>query len=142
MSFWIWYVGHQMREKQLEMNREIVALRDSKVRLVSDLQAQAQRLLRVQQGLRSHLHRPPPTLPTILPDETPEKRLRYSRATLERYRTLREQRYHGQVFRCVKDSFRDQQTHCSRVLSAITSEGGQKCHNWCLRLPLRPSRVF
>ncbi|KAF1377233.1 hypothetical protein PFLUV_G00198560 [Perca fluviatilis] len=80
------------REKQTEMNRRIVILRDSKVRLVSQLHAQAQQVQKVQQRLAAIHHRPKPTLPTILPEETPEKRLGYSHATLERYRHLREQR--------------------------------------------------
>ncbi|XP_056259641.1 cilia- and flagella-associated protein 44 [Seriola aureovittata] len=82
-----------IREKQTEMNGRIVALRDSKVCLVSQLRTQAQKLQKVQQRLAAHLHRPPPALPTMLPEETPEKRLQYSRATLERYRVLREQRF-------------------------------------------------
>ncbi|XP_044029955.1 cilia- and flagella-associated protein 44 [Siniperca chuatsi] len=82
-----------MREKQTEMNGRIVALRDSKVRLVSQLRSQAQQVQKVQQRLAAHLFRSPPTLPAILPEETPEKRLRYSQATLERYRVLREQRF-------------------------------------------------
>ncbi|XP_035523590.1 cilia- and flagella-associated protein 44-like [Morone saxatilis] len=82
-----------IREKQTEMNRRIVALRDSKVRLVSQLRTQAQLVQKVQQRLAAHLHRPQPALPTILPEETPEKRLQYSHATLERYRVLREQRF-------------------------------------------------
>ncbi|XP_026153925.1 cilia- and flagella-associated protein 44 isoform X2 [Mastacembelus armatus] len=83
----------KIREKQTEMNRRILALRDSKVHLVSQLRAKAQQLQRVQQRLASHLHRPPPVLPIILPEETPEKRLQYNRATLERYRVLREHRF-------------------------------------------------
>lgn len=79
------------------MNGRIVALRDSKIRLVSQLRAQAQQVQRVQQRLAAHLHRSPPALPNILPEETPEKRLQYSHATLERYRVLREQRYRSQV---------------------------------------------
>ncbi|XP_040013967.1 cilia- and flagella-associated protein 44 [Xiphias gladius] len=82
-----------IREKQTEMNGRIMALRDSKVRLVSQLCAQAQRLHKVQQRLAAHLHRPPPALPTILPEETPERRLQYSRTTLERYHVLKEQRF-------------------------------------------------
>ncbi|KAM6975484.1 cilia- and flagella-associated protein 44-like [Tautogolabrus adspersus] len=81
-----------IRQKQTEMNRQIVALRDSKVRLLSQLRAQAEQVKKVQQHLPAHLHRPPPTLPTMQPEETPEKRLQYSHATLERYRVLRDQR--------------------------------------------------
>ncbi|XP_042365640.1 cilia- and flagella-associated protein 44 [Plectropomus leopardus] len=86
----------KIREKQTEMNRRIVALRDSKVRLVSQLSAQAQHVKEVQQRLATQYHRHPPALPKILPEETPEKRLQYSCATLERYQRLREQRYKSQ----------------------------------------------
>ncbi|XP_036972430.1 cilia- and flagella-associated protein 44 [Acanthopagrus latus] len=79
-----------IRGKQTEMNERIMALRDSKVRLVSQLRAQAQQVQRVQRRLAAHLRRPPPVLPNILPEEIPEKRLHYSKATLERYRVLRE----------------------------------------------------
>ncbi|XP_076614824.1 cilia- and flagella-associated protein 44 [Chaetodon auriga] len=82
-----------IREKQTEMNRQIMALRDSKVRLVSQLRAQAQQVQKVQQRLAAHLHRPLPALPNMLPEETPEKKLLYSHTTLERYRLLRQQRF-------------------------------------------------
>ncbi|KAM6987466.1 LOW QUALITY PROTEIN: cilia- and flagella-associated protein 44-like [Tautogolabrus adspersus] len=81
-----------IRQKQTEMNSKIVALRDSKVRLLSQLRAQAERVKKVQQRLPAHLHRPPPTLPTMQPEETPEKRLQFSQAKLERYHVLRDQR--------------------------------------------------
>ncbi|XP_040053049.2 cilia- and flagella-associated protein 44 [Gasterosteus aculeatus] len=80
-------------EKQTEMNRRIVALRDSKVHLVSQLHAQTQQVHSVQQRLPAHLHRPPPALPAMLPEETPEKRLQYSNVTLKRYKALMEQRF-------------------------------------------------
>ncbi|XP_031711807.1 cilia- and flagella-associated protein 44 isoform X2 [Anarrhichthys ocellatus] len=81
-------------KKQTEMNQRIVALRDSKVLLLSQLKAQAQQVQQVQQRLAAHLHRPPPALPAMLPEETPEKKLQYSNAHLERYRVLREQSFH------------------------------------------------
>uniref|UniRef100_A0A3P8TUV7 Cilia- and flagella-associated protein 44 n=1 Tax=Amphiprion percula TaxID=161767 RepID=A0A3P8TUV7_AMPPE len=77
------------------MNRRIVALRDSKVLLVSRLEVQMQQLQKVQQHLKVHLHRPPPILPTLSPEETPEEKLQCSRAMLEKYRMLKEQRYRG-----------------------------------------------
>ncbi|XP_037341186.2 cilia- and flagella-associated protein 44 [Pungitius pungitius] len=79
-------------EKQTEMNGRIVALRDSKVHLVSQLHAQTQQVHRVQQHLAAHLHKPPPALPAMLPEENPEKRLQYSNLTLKRYKALKEQR--------------------------------------------------
>ncbi|XP_040915396.1 cilia- and flagella-associated protein 44 [Toxotes jaculatrix] len=100
-----------IREKQTEMNRRIVALRDAKVHLVSQLRAQAQQLHKVQQRLAAHLHRAPPALPTILPEETPEKRLRYGRTTLERYRALREQR-----FKAVHQEEQEGSTHLLELL--------------------------
>ncbi|XP_054613541.1 cilia- and flagella-associated protein 44-like [Dunckerocampus dactyliophorus] len=81
-----------IHEKQTEMNREILALRDSKLHLISKLRAQAQKLQKIQSPLPSNLHRHPPPLPTIRPEEIPDKRQRCNRAILERYRVLREQR--------------------------------------------------
>ncbi|KAM9323043.1 cilia- and flagella-associated protein 44 [Pholidichthys leucotaenia] len=80
-------------EKQNEMNYRVVSLRDSKVRLVTKLHSQAQQLQKVQQRLAVHLHRAPPPLPVLLPEETPEKKFQCSRATLERYKILRKQRF-------------------------------------------------
>ncbi|XP_076020168.1 cilia- and flagella-associated protein 44 [Genypterus blacodes] len=82
----------KIHEKKTAMNEQILALRDTKVRLVSEVHAQAQRLQRVQRHLASHFHHPTPTLPTMLPEETPERRLQYSRTTLERYRDLKNNR--------------------------------------------------
>ncbi|AWP14907.1 putative cilia- and flagella-associated protein 44 [Scophthalmus maximus] len=81
-----------IRVKQTEINRQVVALRDSKVRLVSELRAQARQLREVQRRLAAHLRRPPPVPPPVLPEEAPGQRLQCDRATLERYRALREQR--------------------------------------------------
>lgn len=82
----------QIREQQTQMNSRIMALRDSKLDLVSRLQSQVQQLHKVQQRLPTHLHRPPPVLPTIQPEETPERRLQYDDSRLDQYRALREQR--------------------------------------------------
>ncbi|KAM3599542.1 uncharacterized protein V6R79_007770 [Siganus canaliculatus] len=82
----------KINEQQTEMNRQIVALRDSKVHLLSQLRSQAQQIKKIQQHLPTHLHHSIPPLPLMLPEETPEEKLQYSHATLERYRTLKEQR--------------------------------------------------
>ncbi|XP_068191495.1 cilia- and flagella-associated protein 44-like [Antennarius striatus] len=78
--------------RQTKMNERIMALRDAKVCLVSQLLVQAEQLQEIQAGLSLSLHRPPPALPTILPEETPEKKVQHSDDALERYRALREQR--------------------------------------------------
>ncbi|KAM4720112.1 cilia- and flagella-associated protein 44 isoform 2-T2 [Anableps anableps] len=79
-------------EKQVEMNGQIVAMRNIKVQLASWMEAQAQQLQEVQQGLPAHLRRPPPAFIAILPEEIPDKKRQVNPAILERYRMLREQR--------------------------------------------------
>ena len=74
------------------MNARVVALRDAKVRLVSQQRRWSRRLQRVRQQLPPHLLlllRPVPPSLVLLPEEVPERRLQYSRATLERYAALR-----------------------------------------------------
>ncbi|XP_068609203.1 cilia- and flagella-associated protein 44 [Brachionichthys hirsutus] len=82
----------KIHQEQTRMNKRILALRDAKVCLVSQLLDQGEQLQKIQQGLAPHLHRPPPALPVMLPEETPEKKVQHSDDALERYRSLREQR--------------------------------------------------
>ncbi|XP_061656400.1 cilia- and flagella-associated protein 44-like isoform X3 [Syngnathoides biaculeatus] len=81
-----------IREKQTEMNREILALRDFKLLLLSKLGAQAKQFQRIQNHLPSKLRCCPPHAPTIRLEEVPEKSLQCTRAILERYRVLKEKR--------------------------------------------------
>lgn len=83
----------QIRKEQMEVNKRIVALRDSKIRLVSQLHLQARQIREIQQRLPAHLRRPLPPLPTMAPAEMPETKLQPSRAVLERYRILAAQRW-------------------------------------------------
>nr|XP_061800171.1 cilia- and flagella-associated protein 44-like [Nerophis lumbriciformis] len=83
---------NNIREKQTEMNKEIVALRDAKLLLLSTLGTQTKLLQRIQSRLPSQLHCQPPPLPTIRIEEVPEKSLQCSRTLLERYRDLTEKR--------------------------------------------------
>ncbi|XP_037548007.1 cilia- and flagella-associated protein 44 [Nematolebias whitei] len=83
---------HKIQEKQKEMNSQIVALRDVKVQLLSQLTARRRRLQEVQQRLAARHRLPLPTLFTILPEETPEKRLQPSPAMIKRYWEIRQQR--------------------------------------------------
>ncbi|KAM9841109.1 cilia- and flagella-associated protein 44-like [Aulostomus maculatus] len=78
----------KIHEKQAEMNKAILALRDSKGHLMVELQAQAEQLQRVQKLLPPRLHCPPPLPPTILGEETPES----SGSTLDQRLPLREHR--------------------------------------------------
>lgn len=73
-------------------------LRDTKVELLASLHSQLRRLQDVQEHLPPSLRHPLPSLPSLLPEETPEKKLRYTRATLRRYNALlkaRHGRRHG-----------------------------------------------
>ncbi|KTG29183.1 hypothetical protein cypCar_00002686 [Cyprinus carpio] len=77
-------------EKKSEMNSRVMALRDSKVEIVSQLQAQVEQLQEVQQHLPPEKRCPLPAVPILMPEEMPERKHRYTRATLERYATLRD----------------------------------------------------
>ncbi|XP_041693955.1 cilia- and flagella-associated protein 44 isoform X1 [Coregonus clupeaformis] len=92
------HLEEKIHERKTQMNSRIMALRDTKVRLVSRLRSQAQQLQAVQECLAPHFCSPAPTLPSLLPEETPERKLRYTRTTLQRYGALRAQRActHGQ----------------------------------------------
>uniref|UniRef100_A0A8C1KAY5 Cilia- and flagella-associated protein 44 n=1 Tax=Cyprinus carpio TaxID=7962 RepID=A0A8C1KAY5_CYPCA len=76
--------------KKSEMNSRVMALRDSKVEIVSQLQAQVEQLQEVQQHLPPEKRCPLPAVPILMPEEMPERKHRYTRATLERYATLRD----------------------------------------------------
>lgn len=67
------------------MNMRVLALRDSKVALISQFNSFMDQLLAVQKHLPAEKHLTPPTPPTLTLEETPEKELEYSHTTLERY---------------------------------------------------------
>ncbi|XP_030622994.1 cilia- and flagella-associated protein 44 [Chanos chanos] len=75
-----------------EMNIRILALRDRKVELISQLRSQVEQLQALQEHLPPEKRRPVPAVPSLLPEETPERKLQYTRTTLERYRALRAKR--------------------------------------------------
>ncbi|KAK3541496.1 hypothetical protein QTP86_027240, partial [Hemibagrus guttatus] len=75
----------QIYQRKNQMNAHVLALRDSKVALVSQFRSHVRQLLAVQKLLPPEKHRPPPTTPTLTSEETPERDLQYSRTTLERY---------------------------------------------------------
>ncbi|XP_029614593.1 cilia- and flagella-associated protein 44 isoform X1 [Salmo trutta] len=86
------HLEEMIHERKTQMNSRIMALRDTKVSFVSWLRSQAQQLQAVQERLAPHFCSPAPTLPSLLPEETPERKLRYTRTTLQRYGALRAQR--------------------------------------------------
>ncbi|XP_039534946.1 cilia- and flagella-associated protein 44 isoform X2 [Pimephales promelas] len=76
-------------EKKSEMNSHVMALRDSKVEIVSLLHAKVEQLQAIQQHLPPEKRLPLPAVPVLMQEEMPERKHRYTRATLERYATLR-----------------------------------------------------
>ncbi|XP_063072845.1 cilia- and flagella-associated protein 44 [Engraulis encrasicolus] len=79
-------------EQKTEMNSRVLALRNSKVALLSCMQDCLERLRDVQALLPPAKRLPLPSLPSMLPEETPERKQRYTRNTLRRYSTLLRQR--------------------------------------------------
>ncbi|XP_065145847.1 cilia- and flagella-associated protein 44 [Paramisgurnus dabryanus] len=76
-------------KKKSEMNSRVMALRDSKVQIISQLHSQVEQLHMIQQRLPPEKRHALPAVPILVPDEIPEKKHRYTRATLERFATLR-----------------------------------------------------
>ncbi|CAM4635885.1 unnamed protein product [Leuciscus chuanchicus] len=76
-------------EMKSEMNSRVMALRDSKVEIVSQLHAKLEQLQAIQQHLPPEKRHPLPAVPVLMPEEMPERKHRYTRATLERYAALR-----------------------------------------------------
>ncbi|KAI4887997.1 hypothetical protein NFI96_034666, partial [Prochilodus magdalenae] len=81
----------QIYQRKSEMNSRVLALRDSKVALISLLRSLRSQLRTLQELLPVEKRRQLPAVPTLLPEETPERKLRYSRATLQHYAALRDQ---------------------------------------------------
>ncbi|KAK2814871.1 hypothetical protein Q7C36_023137 [Tachysurus vachellii] len=80
----------QIFQRKNQMNERVLALRDSKVALISQFRSLKHQLLAVQKLLPPEKHRPPPTTPTMSLEETPEKALQYNRKTLESYAAARD----------------------------------------------------
>ncbi|KAK7895699.1 hypothetical protein WMY93_021024 [Mugilogobius chulae] len=80
----------KMRLQQTDMNTRIIALRDRKLELVNHLQVLRSELGRVQRRLPAEFHRPCPTVPTVLPEETTDMERPCTRALLQRYKELKE----------------------------------------------------
>lgn len=71
------------------MNARVMALRDSKVEIIAQFHSQVDQLQMIQHRLPPEKRRPLPSVPVSMPEEMPERKHRYTRATLERFATLR-----------------------------------------------------
>ncbi|KAJ8375458.1 hypothetical protein SKAU_G00060380 [Synaphobranchus kaupii] len=81
----------EIHERKLKMNVRIVALRDEKVQLISQLGQRMEQLFAVQAQLTPDRCCQCPTLPTLQPEEIPERRLQYTSSTLQYFAALRAQ---------------------------------------------------
>uniref|UniRef100_A0A3P9K0M3 Uncharacterized protein n=1 Tax=Oryzias latipes TaxID=8090 RepID=A0A3P9K0M3_ORYLA len=132
----------QILQQKSEMNRRITNLRDAKIRLVSWLSAQAKRLQTIHHGLGADLRRSPPPLPSMSPEEMPERKLQCSSATLDGYRAPMRQGCRG--------------LHCSPfrrpvglqhfTLWLFSSSGGRalsrRCHQELTKISVRHRLPF
>ncbi|KAM3837851.1 cilia- and flagella-associated protein 44 [Vipera latastei] len=66
-----------IHEKKLTMNKWIVSLRDLKVAIIEEIQCVVQELKDIQSSLDPSKHLPIPSVPQLLPEETPEKHFQY-----------------------------------------------------------------
>lgn len=74
------------------MNKRIIALRDAKISLMSQLHCQAEGVSEIQMHLAADLHCSIPTVPTLIPKEIPDKKFQCTHATLQQYRVLKDKR--------------------------------------------------
>lgn len=84
-------VGTQIHDRKLKMNVRIMTLRNEKIQLISLLGQRMEQLLAVQAELTPDRCCQCPALPTLKPEEIPERRLQYTHSTLQRFAALRAQ---------------------------------------------------
>ncbi|KAL4624725.1 cilia- and flagella-associated protein 44 [Arapaima gigas] len=102
----------QIHQRKTEMNRRIMALRDSKVQLVSWLNEQVQKLQVVQASLAPDVRAPVPTVPSLLPEEVPERKLQYTKTMLLQLQALRDSRGQRQeLLELMDQAVRDNEDH-------------------------------
>ncbi|XP_070606132.1 cilia- and flagella-associated protein 44 isoform X2 [Erythrolamprus reginae] len=75
-----------IHEKKLTMNKWIVSLRDLKVAIIEEIQCVVQELKDIQSSLDTSKHLPIPSVPQLLPEETPEKNFQYDHDVLLKFK--------------------------------------------------------
>ncbi|TRY65681.1 hypothetical protein DNTS_005533 [Danionella cerebrum] len=78
----------QLFQQKAEMNRRVQALRQRKLDILSILQSHAEQIRVLQKALPPTKRRSVPKVPVLMPQEMPEKKHRFTRATLERFSRL------------------------------------------------------
>ncbi|XP_075710812.1 cilia- and flagella-associated protein 44 isoform X1 [Rhinoderma darwinii] len=81
-----------IHEHKSSMNRSIMALRDLKLETIEKMERLVRELIDIQEALDPSKHLPIPRVPSLLPDETPEKKFQYDSETLRRFQLQQEKR--------------------------------------------------
>ncbi|XP_056415931.1 cilia- and flagella-associated protein 44 isoform X2 [Hyla sarda] len=81
-----------IHEHKSSMNRSIMALRNLKVETIEKMKSLAQEVRLIQEALDPSKHLPIPRIPTLLPEETPEKKFQYDNETLCKFQLEQENR--------------------------------------------------
>ncbi|NWX10267.1 CFA44 protein, partial [Caloenas nicobarica] len=79
-----------MHKKKVNMNKEIMSLRDLKVSVIEEIKCLVQELKSIQAALDLSERLPLPLIPQLLPDEVPEKRFEYDSDILLRFKEEQE----------------------------------------------------
>lgn len=82
----------KIHEQKSSTNRSIMALRDLKLETIENMKSLVREVRFIQEALEPSKHLPIPRVPTLLPDETPEKKFQYDGETLRKFQQERETR--------------------------------------------------
>ncbi|KAM9320405.1 cilia- and flagella-associated protein 44 [Gastrophryne carolinensis] len=81
-----------MHEQKSAMNRSILALRDLKAETIEKVTSLVQQLKVIQSSLDPSKHLPIPKVPSMSPEETPEKTFQYDKEKLQKFKAEQERR--------------------------------------------------
>ncbi|NXE35232.1 CFA44 protein, partial [Ptilorrhoa leucosticta] len=79
-----------IRKMKMNMNKEIVSLRDLKVSIIDEIKGLVKELKSIQASLDLSEHLPIPPIPQLHPDEVPEKVIEYNSDVLLKFREEQE----------------------------------------------------
>ncbi|NXB99125.1 CFA44 protein, partial [Orthonyx spaldingii] len=81
-----------IRKAKMDMNKEIVSLRDLKVSIIDEIKGLVKELKSIQASLDLSEHLPIPLIPQLHPDEVPEKKIEYNSDVLLKFKEEQEAR--------------------------------------------------
>uniref|UniRef100_A0A8C5M7X7 Cilia- and flagella-associated protein 44 n=1 Tax=Leptobrachium leishanense TaxID=445787 RepID=A0A8C5M7X7_9ANUR len=84
-----------IHKKKKAINLRILSLRDFKMNTIKEIQRLVEELTLVQSTLDSSMHLPVPLVPSMLPDEVPEKRFQFTSETLVKFKLEQESKVLG-----------------------------------------------